>query len=495
MSTRTMAWLFARGVILLSLSMVALFSLGLVFDLSAAGVSPWQLTAFDAVQARHLNNMLNRNLNQLVGVAFTMVAIAVPLTANLYSLKFLEFFVKDPINAAVLIFVAFVNMFNTWAGYSISEGHVPRLELHLAFWGTLICFAVLFPYLYYVFRFLHPNTLIDRLADECIGVMKTASRRPDWGRGKLALGIENLANIAVRAVERNDRNTTLDVLVALERVDKAYATHKNGLPPAWFKAEQDFFLGLSSRAVEELTASRSWVEMKVFAQLLQIFSAASPKMPEITAACAKSLRKLALQPAALADPVTRELALDYFNTLIRLCLNRRDLRAMLSVFEQYRLLAAGLHQLAPAEVLLIARYFEYYARLAREQNLLFAVEIIAYDLGALVESAWQAGLPQREALLERFVAFDRHAPRPLGGVKKAQAILASAFLLQGQTEPVATLRRAFAGLSEDFIHAVRDELLSVTREKFWEVNERRLNVDYVPPAQRARLVEFFASLP
>lgn len=495
MSTRNMAWLFVRGVLMLVLGMVALFSVGLLFDLSAAGVSPWQLAQFDAAQARHLNNLLNRNLNQLVAVVFTMVAIAVPLTANLYSLKFLEFFIKDPINAAVLIFVAVVDMFNTWAGYSIGEGHVPYVELHVVFWATLVCFAVLFPYLYYVFRFLHPNTLIDRLQDEATSLMKSASARPGPIRARLAANIENLCNIAVRAVERGDRNTTLDVLAALEGVSQTYTDFKARLPAAWFHAEQDFFLGLSSRAVDELTTSRSWVEMKVFAQLLQIFSAASPKMPDITAACAKSLRKLAVQPAVLADPVVRELALDYFNTLIRLCLNRRDLRAMFNVFDQYRVLAAALYQTAPADVLLIARYFEYYARLAREQNLLFAVEIMAYDLGALVSAAWQANLPQRTALLERFVAFDRHAPRPLSGVKKAQAILASAFLGRGETEPVAILRRAFAGLSEDFIHAVRDELLSVTREKFWEVNERRLNVDYVPPQQRAWLVEFFASLP
>lgn len=495
MSTRNMTWLFVRGVLLLSLGMVALFSVGLLFDLSAAGVSPWQLTQFDVVQARHLNNLLNRNLNQLVAVVFTMVAIAVPLTANLYSLKFLEFFIRDPINAAVLILVAVVAMFNTWAGYSIGDTHVPYVELHVAFWSTLVCFAVLFPYLYYVFRFLHPNTLIDRLQEECVDTMQAGLKQPGPNRAKLATTIENLCNIAVRAVERGDRNTTLDVLAALEGVSRAYTDFKARLPEKWLHAEQDFFLGLSSRAVDDLTASRSWVEMKVFAQLLQIFSAASPKMPDITAACAKSLRKLAGQPAMLADPVVRELAIDYFNTLIRLCLNRRDLRALLNLFDQYRMLAAALYQAAPADVLLIARYFEYYARLAREQNLLFAVEIIAYDLGALVEAAWQANLPQRAALLERFVAFDRHAPRPLGGVKKAQAILASAFLLQGEAEPVATLSRAFAGLSEDFIHAVRDELLSVTREKFWEVNERRLNVDYVPPQQRALLVEFFASLP
>ena len=41
---------------------------------------------------------------------------------------------------------------------------------------------------------------------------------------------------------------------------------------------------------------------------------------------------------------------------------------------------------------------------------------------------------------------------------------------------------------------MRNELLSVTREKYWEVSDRRLNLDYVPDAQRAELSAFFGSL-
>jgi hypothetical protein len=37
---------------------------------------------------------------------------------------------------------------------------------------------------------------------------------------------------------------------------------------------------------------------------------------------------------------------------------------------------------------------------------------------------------------------------------------------------------------------VKSELLDVRREKYWEVNERRLNMDYVPEPQRERLREF-----
>jgi hypothetical protein len=32
----------------------------------------------------------------------------------------------------------------------------------------------------------------------------------------------------------------------------------------------------------------------------------------------------------------------------------------------------------------------------------------------------------------------------------------------------------------------------VRREKYWEVTDRRVNLDYVPPDQRAMVEEFFA---
>jgi hypothetical protein len=38
------------------------------------------------------------------------------------------------------------------------------------------------------------------------------------------------------------------------------------------------------------------------------------------------------------------------------------------------------------------------------------------------------------------------------------------------------------------------ELMAVRREKYWEVNERRMNMEWVPDAQRERLREFLAAL-
>ena len=42
--------------------------------------------------------------------------------------------------------------------------------------------------------------------------------------------------------------------------------------------------------------------------------------------------------------------------------------------------------------------------------------------------------------------------------------------------------------------AIEDDLAHVKRERYWEVNDRGSNYDYVPPEHRAKIAEFFASL-
>ncbi|MBL8056896.1 MAG: DUF2254 domain-containing protein [Anaerolineales bacterium] len=485
---------FVRGVLVLAAGMVLVFGLALLVDLNLAGQPLSRVFLLDLADARQLNNLLNRSLNQLVAVVFTTVAIAVPLTANLYSLKFLEFFIKDWVNAAVLLFVVFTDVANLGAGLALKADLIPVILVYLLLGATVLCFALLFPYLYHVFRFLHPHTLLTRLEHELADHLHAARRQPGPRRAAAAAALEHIANIGIRSVERGDRNTAVESIASLDRVLRAYWPAKAGLPAAWFLAEQDFFLGFSSAAMDDLTASRAWVEMKIFGQLHQLIGAAVGRLPEVTRTAAKTLRQLSLEPAARADAAVRDLTAEHFNTLLRLALNRRDARAVFTVFDQYRLYAEAINAEHPEFGLEIAYYFQYYGQVARDTGQTFLVETAAYDLGALVQAAWAAGAPNRAALLERFLHYDDQARQPLRGVKKAQAILASHFLMHDLAEPADQIRAHWADLEPAFIRQVRDELLAVRREKYWEITERRRNIDYVPDAQRAQLGRFFETV-
>ncbi|MCI0608093.1 MAG: DUF2254 domain-containing protein [Anaerolineae bacterium] len=488
---------FARGVILTAAAFLLLITIELGLDLSGVGVPFNHLLTMTSAEARHLNNALNRNLNQLMAVAFTTVAIAVPLTANMYSLKFLEFFIKDRINAAVLTFVVFAGLNNTAIAWAIKDDFVPDTALLLSLVLVAVSVALLFPYLYYIFRFLHPNTLLGRLESEITADLQMAVRNQNQAaryRKLVSEGIEHIANIAIRSVDRADRNTAIESVFSLERVAHTYWALKPQLPLTWFEADPGFFLGFGARAVQEFTATRIWTEMKVFSQLRQVMSAAVPRMHDLVSTIAKSSRKLGLDETVSRDVALREMVVEYFNTFIRLAITRKDDRSVFTLFDQYRMLAESLNSTHPRLVEEIAYYFEYYGQMARDAGLTFLVSAIAHDLGLLVQSAYQSYAPNRQLLLERFLNYDLKTRQPLPGVKKAHAILASYLMLNGQVEQVALIGDSFHGLDRATVKIIRDELLEITREKYWEVTERRVNMDYVPDAQREQLRQFFESL-
>ncbi|MEP7358881.1 MAG: hypothetical protein ABI847_16650, partial [Anaerolineales bacterium] len=351
-----------------------------------------------------------------------------------------------------------------------------------------------FPYLAYVFRFLHPSTMLHRLEAEIEAAVRGAARRPEGAAAQRRLaaeGLEHMANIAIRSIERTDRATAIESILALERVARAYWRVKGSLSPAWFPAEEGLFRGLSTMDVKEIGANRAWLEMKLLWQLRGILSAAVPRTHDVAEAVARALRHLGLEPAARADPAVREMMVDYFNTFLRLAISRRDPHSAFSLFDQYLRYAEGLNASQPDLVLRMAYYFEYYGQLARDNQMAFIVEAAAHDLGRLAWHAWEANAPNRQKLLERLLHFDLKTMPPLAGVKKAQAILASYLLVGGQAEASELIQRHFIGLDPAFVAELADDLRHVRHEKYWEISERRVNLDYVPDAQREKLSEFF----
>ena len=493
---------FARGVVTLAAGLVLVLVAVTFIDLRAAGYPLARLGIFDYNEAHFLVDLTNRGLNQLMALSFTVVAIAVPLTANLYSLKFLDFFIKDRINAAVLTLVVAADLVSFWSIYSLKLDYTPFLLIYLSFGLLLLCLCVLFPYLLYVFRFLHPNTLLGRLENEICDALDDLPRAgagsPPHGlaahRRLVAEGIENIANIGVRSVERTDRATAIASVTTLERVAHRYWAVKSRLPEAWFKADAHLFAGFSSQAVAQLSEQRTWVEMLLLWQLRSILSAAVPRTHDVADNAARALRHLGMAGPARADPAVRELVVDYFNTFIRLALTRRDAHTAFALFDHYRQYAETLNADDPSGVLQIAFYLTYYAQVAHDNALTFLVTAAAHELGELVQVAWEKQAPNRQQLLESFMRLDSLDAPPAAGVKKAQAILASYFMLAGQPEQVELIRRSFTGLDPALLEEIKEDLLHIQREAYWEITERRTNIHYVPEPQREKLREFFESL-
>src|SRR6185369_16796120 len=171
--------------------------------------------------------------------------------------------------------------------------------------------------------------------------------------------LEHIASVCIRSVDRLYRSTAMEGVLVLEHVARDYWRLKAELPATWFEAEPSAFLGFSRRAVDEISAGGGWFEMKVFRQLRLVLSAAVPRVHDVTSAVARTLRHLATDPAVLGDRDLREMAIEYFNTFVRLSITRRDARAVFVVLDQYRQFAEELLDTYPDEAQQIAFYLRY----------------------------------------------------------------------------------------------------------------------------------------
>jgi hypothetical protein len=145
----------------------------------------------------------------------------------------------------------------------------------------------------------------------------------------------------------------------------------------------------------------------------------------------------------------------------------------------------------------VAGHFKYYAQLGHAMGLGFVAETAAYDLCALCEVASELDAPCHDRLLAIFLEIDKEAEttaeeKALRGVRKAQAKLATFYLLRGEAAHARAIYDDMAEESPERLRSIRDELLAITSKHFWEVVDRGTNFDYIDDARKEKLREFFA---
>ncbi len=146
----------------------------------------------------------------------------------------------------------------------------------------------------------------------------------------------------------------------------------------------------------------------------------------------------------------------------------------------------------------IAGHFKYYARLAHGMASAFVTETAAYDMCALCEMANEHDATCHDRLLGVFLEIDREPETQaeetaLRGVRKAQAKLASYYLLHDQPARARRIYDDMASESPDRLRSIRDEMLAITSKDFWEVVDRGTNFDYLPDDRKEKLRVFFAT--
>lgn len=452
-----------------------------------------------AAMARSVGSMISRAYNVLLGMVVSSIALAIPITANMYTPKLVEIFVKDRYTVGVMGFFALSCMHAVWSTFTTWEGPPggfwAALNMHLILFEMLLGFAIIVPYLHYASGFLNPSIIIERVSGQIVEELhniEAGRYELKEGQRRLAQTILHFGNVILRAVDRADRDVALEAIGALERVLVHFLPMKARLRPEWFTVGNDILSGLSPDAVDFVNRERNWVEHRCLTQLSLAFNAALAKMPDAVSAISDTLRVFVLVAERHGDRPVVGLTIRFFNTFVREAVKKRDLHAIYDLFTQYRALADGLMGDRPEILAEIGRYFKYYAEFARATAMPFAYELASYDLGDLVRHAYERGVPGRRELLDLMLSLEGAHASPR--IAKSRAIAWAHFTQKGLAEEAGKVRASLASVPASVLEAARGEILATRDKMFFEVTDRQTNFDWVDDSKKELIRGLFDGL-
>jgi hypothetical protein len=142
----------------------------------------------------------------------------------------------------------------------------------------------------------------------------------------------------------------------------------------------------------------------------------------------------------------------------------------------------------------IGKHFSYYAAMARTYGMVFAPQLAIFDLGFVTRRAYERASPAAGDLLREVLALPHRTGKDLHTMAvKAKLILGGFFVAQKLDAEAQLVRKNLSDIEARSIERAELELLAADRS-FFEVTDRQLNLEYVPPERREPLKSFCASL-
>lgn len=494
-----MRGLFLRSLILAFVTFAVIFGLEFfiewhragypgVADMSWAGTNNAKLADILSPTARAYNNVL--------AMLIATIGLAIPLTANMHTPKLIELFLQDRINRWVLSFMAAGAAHTLWVTYIIGPKFAPTWAVGVAVMLAIIGWAILIPYFFYVVRFLDPSRVVIRLRDDTRRILDRVADRvieANDGQNLVAQRIGQLGTITIKSLQRDDRDVAREAVWAIKQLLDHYANCKSRMPKEWHQVDRGDFVGFSYEAIEMLSENKTWFEMKCLQQLELGFMRALSGAHDTVSTFSDALRVIAVQAQLHHQDQSVRLCIRFFNNYLREAIKARNLRAVYDVFQQYRRMGRELVE-RPDLLREISKHFLYYAGMARLWGLVFAPQLAVFDLGYMTRRAFEANSPAGADLLRDFLSLPHRTGDDVHKMAVKAKLILGAFLLENKRDDEASLvRENLADVEIAEIARSCADLLDADRT-FFEVTDRQVNLEYMPPERREPLQRFCASL-
>jgi hypothetical protein len=472
------------------------------------GLGPWlRYVAFDPHSITDAVSSLAGMIAAVFGIVVTVVSIVVQLSASRYN-GVTRMYLRDPISLTVLAYYVVTCVSAVWLSVAIKESFVPRMALVGTLAAVSFGLAMMAPYFGYVFWFLEPGNIIERIRREALQAIHRGINSDDpaivsEAQVRAVGALEQLTDVTRNCISNKDKVIASLAVDAVKDLVLDYLLRKPDVDALWYRLGDTArgnpdFVAMDPESLRDLELRRTWFEWKALRQYLGIYNESLGAMRDIDYLVAIDTRYIGAAAASVRDREVLRLTLHYDNSFLRSTLNARDIRTAYNVLNQYRLLVDVLvRDEALADMAIEAvGYLAYYGRMSFGMELPFVTETIAYDFSSLCEVASECQASCEVAFLDRFLQLDRplrtHKEEPaLLGVRKAQVKLAAFYLSTGQNTKARLICEDMRHEPYERLTAIRTALEGVTTKDFWEITDRGRNFEYMPESQRRTLVQFF----
>lgn len=466
---------------IITISLLLLATAAVVFSLP--GGAPADRSVFPEA------NVFLRPLGTVLIISTTLVAIAVPLTASIYTPKLIDLFLADRFQWLIYGYFFFANITVVLSARLATDSFGHSRFINISTFLAVSALALFIPYCRYILHFLDPGNIVCLLRARLLRDVENLTlggnltRRQD----RILHQVENLASFSLRSVERSDMEAAQEAFWSFRTLLERYAPLKKDLGEAWFIPGRHHFPTLPLETIQSIEDEKLVLEAAVLLHTLDIFRQTIGRHDDEASACAVLPRKLARLAMQQKDPAFVNLVLRHYHTCLRVAILGGNFRISGQLFRQYSLLAAELRDQYPDSARQAAGFIAYYAVRARDAVMPWIYAAALCELAELIVTATadsDTASAAVDALLNATQAGQRN---PLESCMVLHFLHARLCLLNRNTE-AATVKAQIQTHQPEDSRLACEQLLAIRDARYWEFSDREETLFWLEPAARQFLV-------
>ena len=430
-----------------------------------------------------------------LSIVILVVVFGIQMTSSRYSPRIIGLFTTNPLNALVLGFSLASNLYTVLVRAEVKANYVPIWSVAAAVTLGIANFAIVFPYIGYIFAVMRAETLVNSIRGHARRHLRraVAGQSIEGCRNQLLTCINQVSDIALGSIQLGDMPVCLLTIEVLGKfVADDYMKVKKGFGPQWFQVGHPELPGDSDQIVTEVNRARTWVEYTVLSAFVHLIGLTPVHRKEAVHAMAVATRDIGLAAIEVGDPEVVELCVRFFNTYLRSALNQTAPTFASATMNEYRRLAIGALEWRPDLAVESAAHLLRYGRHFDEAGMPAIFGAAAEDVADLAIEAHvrdpEVSLRLAQLMVRNLLELIPNA-RPIGlnGLFKGVAKLTCWAMASDEKDIAHVLVEGIAAAPPDFVDAALVRMESTQNGLFWEVNERVISFDWVEQSLRDQI--------